>query len=446
MTMTSEIEGNPLQRLFRACEPNESLGPDDPRYVNCDDVRGENVPRLYERSLRLADPTRPEVKVFAGHRGVGKSSELLRLKGMLERPSRPGERPFQVIYFDVSKSQDLNDLDFPDLLVFTAAEVQRQLQEAKISGFSATNTLLEGWSDEIRQALGSHVSLPGGHAGLGFASLSVEIKNRPSSRSLLREEIEKRSTSLLAAVNDLLTTASVTLRADKKKKREGLVLIVDGLDKLVRRELPGGVNTHERLFLHRSEQLASLKAHVVYTVPISLLYSPQFTQLAQTFGEYQQPVPMICLRGEDRAEPSPATPGMTKLKEMIEARLRYAGIEFAEAFDRPETCEHLCRMTGGHPRHLMMFLQAATGRLDALPISRKAVDKAIASYANSLMREVPDTFWTELRRFVTPQDELPKDAEHQEMLLLLYLFEYMNGQPWYEVNPVLASLPRFQER
>lgn len=286
------------------------------------------------------------------------------------------------------------------------------------------------------------MSIPGGDVELGFASLSIELKNRPGSRTFLREEIEKRSTSLLTAVNDLLVEAAVRLRQSGK---EGLVLIVDGLDKLVRRDLDGGGNTHERLFLNRSEQLASLKAHVIYTVPISLLYSPRFTQISQTFGEYQQPVPMICLRSPKRSAPSPDTPGMRKMREIVNARFAFAGIPVEEAFDSPETCFHLCAMSGGHPRHLMMFLQASAGRVDALPITRKAVDKALASYANSLMREVPDSFWLELRRFAVPQDDLPKDVDHQEMLLLLYLFEYMNGQPWYEVNPVLASLPKFRE-
>jgi hypothetical protein len=89
-----------ITRLFRACEPAVAIAPDDPRYVNCDDVRGENVVRLIERSLRRADPGRPEVKLFAGHRGVGKTSELFRLKGELEK-AHP--RPFLVVSHRSSK-------------------------------------------------------------------------------------------------------------------------------------------------------------------------------------------------------------------------------------------------------------------------------------------------------------------------------------------------------
>jgi len=61
------------------------------------------------------------------------------------------------------------------------------------------------------------------------------------------------------------------------------------------------------------------------------------------------------------------------------------------------------------------------------------------------LREVPDEFWPHLRKFDRPSSNIPKDEIHQEMLLLLHVFEYMNGEPWYEVNPVLRTLPKFRE-
>jgi hypothetical protein len=103
-------------------------------------------------------------------------------------------------------------------------------------------------------------------------------------------------------------------------------------------------------------------------------------------------------------------------------------------------------MSGGHPRHLLMFLQAACNELDDLPITRQAADKAIRKYANALAREVPDAAWERLPNFDQPQPDIPKDDLHQQMLFLLFVFEYMNGDIWYEVNPVLRTLDRFRRR
>ena len=105
---------------------------------------------------------------------------------------------------------------------------------------------------------------------------------------------------------------------------------------------------------------------------------------------------------------------MKKMQEMIEARCRQAQVEFKEVFDSLETCYFLCRMTGGHPRHLMMFLQSAASQVEAFPITRKAAEKAIRNYANSLLREVPDDFWPALRAFDTPQVSIATDDRHQQ--------------------------------
>ena len=432
----------PLTRLYRACEPNDPISPDDPRYVNCDEVRGENLPLRYERSLRLSDPLRPEVKVFAGHRGVGKSSELLRLKDMLERPNAGEGNPYHVLFTDVTRMLDLNDLDFPDLLVFLAGEVQRQLRESAIPGFSAASVQLQNLWDELSGALRSKVSLAGRDVDIPYLPLAVEIKNRPNARSELRSAIEKQSTSLLEAVNDLLRLANVKLR---EAGREGLVLIVDGLDKMVRRDLGSGGNTHERLFIRRSEQLASVKSHVIYTAPISLIHSQERARLEKRFGQYIFSLPMIRLRSGKRSAPTPATPGMQKMREMLERRCAYAGIDFLEIFDSQSTCEFLCQMTGGRPRNLLMLIRAAANRVDSFPITRDAVEHAIRDYSNSLKRSIPSDFWPHLRRFKTPQEDIPADPMHQDMIFFLHVFEYMNGRPWYEVNPVLRALPNFGE-
>lgn len=135
---------------------------------------------------------------------------------------------------------------------------------------------------------------------------------------------------------------------------------------------------------------------------------------------------------------------MDKLRELVQKRARYADIPFQEVFDCPATLNYLCEMSGGHPRHLLMFLQSACNELDALPITGSSAEKAIKKYANALSREVPDAAWGPLKAFNTPQRDMPKDDIHQQMLFLLFAFEYMNGSIWYEVNPVLRTVERFQ--
>ncbi len=394
--------------------------------------------RQFERSLRRSDPTKPETKLFAGHRGVGKTSELYRLKAGLERA--PQGQPFQVLFFDVSEALDVNDLDFPDLLVHTASQVLRQFRASKTPGFDGASQLLSRVWDDLRSILGSDVEIRNVSLETGFGQLTTEIRNRPNSRSHLREKIERQSTNLLNAVNDLLMQASVSLTSQGKA---GLVLLIDGLDKLVRREVAQGRTTHDRLFIDRYDQLASLNAHLVYTVPISLIYSAECAQLEVGIGEHNTPVSMINLRGRNHGKVASETPGMNKMREMLEARCQYAEVDFTTAFETNESIEYLCKMSGGHPRHLMMFVQSALDELDELPITLDAAQKAVKKYGNSLRREIPADFWPLLREFDQPQSTIGNDERYKQMLYLLHVFEYMNGEPWYEINPVIRTLGPF---
>ena len=75
-----------ITRLVQQCNPNEVLEPGDLRFVNFDEARGGNVVDRIIRSIRRAPPNRPECKLFAGHRGIGKTSALKRLQATLEKP------------------------------------------------------------------------------------------------------------------------------------------------------------------------------------------------------------------------------------------------------------------------------------------------------------------------------------------------------------------------
>ncbi len=428
-----------ITRLVQQCNPNEVLEPGDPRFVDFDEARGGNVVDRIIRSIRRAPHDRPECKLFAGHRGIGKTSELKRLQAILEKPGG-ATKPFFVVFMDATRQLDSNDLDFPDLLVLLAGDLQQQLRAAKIPGFSATSTYLKSLWDTLIGGLESDVKIKSVDVDVPFGKLALELRNRPTQRAMLREKIESMATDLIEAVNKLLDEANAALRANG---RAGLVLIIDGLDKLSLRHLPNGGNTHDRLFVDRSEQLADLRAHTIYTVPISMFYSPRCAVLEQSFGEFNAPISMIRIRGEGKSEPLPETLGMQKLWEMLDLRCKAADVTFAETFPVDETWQYLCQMSGGHPRHLLILLCAAANLLDALPITRAAVDQAIRDYANSLLREIPDLFWSKLSHFAEPREDISKDEVHQAMLFLLHIFEYSDGRPWYEVNPVLRTLERF---
>ncbi len=68
-----------LAKLYNAFKPFEPLPAGDPKYVDCQDVRKDaDIEQELGNRMRLADTN--TCQLYSGHRGAGKSTELLRLK------------------------------------------------------------------------------------------------------------------------------------------------------------------------------------------------------------------------------------------------------------------------------------------------------------------------------------------------------------------------------
>ncbi|TKJ29076.1 hypothetical protein CEE39_09485 [bacterium (candidate division B38) B3_B38] len=92
-----------IEGVFAACDPTKPLEAGDIRYVDCSPARGEPSieETLGKRILRSEEPLH---ELVSGHRGCGKSTELLRLKSYLHKQG------YFVAYFDVMEDLDVNDL------------------------------------------------------------------------------------------------------------------------------------------------------------------------------------------------------------------------------------------------------------------------------------------------------------------------------------------------
>ena len=73
-----------LKNLYNAFDPFRPLPAGDPTYVDCREVRGDGD-ILEDLGIRLQRSNQKTCQLYSGHRGAGKSTELLRLKDSLEK-------------------------------------------------------------------------------------------------------------------------------------------------------------------------------------------------------------------------------------------------------------------------------------------------------------------------------------------------------------------------
>ncbi|MEM9819190.1 MAG: ATP-binding protein, partial [Cyanobacteria bacterium P01_D01_bin.6] len=260
-----------LTEIYSSFEP--FLPPVKAAYVDCREVRGKwDVVR--ELGKRITRSKRPTCQLYTGHRGVGKSTELLRLREFLEA------QHYFVVYF-AADNEDIEPLDteYADILFACTRHLAQAI--AVQNNNPLVKWLQERWG-ALQDLAQSEVQFDGltleGQIAQ-FGSISSTLRAVPDKRRELRKRINDYTPSLVAALNKFIQEAQTTLAPEYK----GIVIMADNLDRIVERQEAGKPSNYDEIYLNRSEILRGLDCHVIYTVPISMVYSERATRLEDNY-------------------------------------------------------------------------------------------------------------------------------------------------------------------
>ena len=176
-----------------------------------------------------------------------------------------------------------------------------------------------------------------------------------------------------------------------------------------------------------------------------LTFSNEFNRLRNIFGVEPKVLPMVQvkLRNGNKCEQ-----GIKLLKQMVLARAfpqempqqRLNLIE--EVFDNSNTLEHLCQISGGHLRNLLVILYSCLQRIDP-PIFRNCLEEVIQRQRDTLKRFITDNEWQLLRQ-VKQNKQVIGGEEYQILLRSMLVFEYQDRQGgWFDINPLTAETKKF---
>ncbi len=423
-----------LTRFFQACNPSKTLvvskAEDRQYYIDFAKVRGGKIIQELERTITRLSPEQPTCQLFTGHIGCGKSTELLRLKSELEQQN------LHVVYFESSQSLDMADVDVTDILLAIAREVSQSLEAIKIN---LKPGYFQNLFTDIVDLLQTPIDVTGVELSAGIAKITTKTKDSPKLRSQLRQYLEPRTNGILESINqELLKPAREKL---KQQGKQGLVVIIDNLDRVDNSLKPSGYYQPEYLFVERGEQLNQLQCHVVYTIPLVLIFSNALGRLTNRFGVDPKVLPMVPVQLRDGSE---SQKGMTLLQQMVMARA-YPGVSWevsqnliTQVFDSPATLERLCRVSGGHLRNLLMLLFRCLQREDP-PISRDCLESVIKQRRNELTLAITSDEW-ELLREVRKDKSFRGHEKYELLLRSMFVFEYRDEDgSWFDINPILID-------
>jgi hypothetical protein len=428
-----------LKQLYNAFDPFRPLPAGDPAYVDCTDVRGDgDILEAVGKEILYSD--RKTCQLYAGHRGAGKSTELLRLQKDLD------ENGCFVVYFAADEADiDPEDVQYTDILLACTRNILTAFKDRTDS--QAVLNWLKERCEDLKDLLQTKISIDelSIEAQVSqFAKITTKIRSEPSERRKIRDLINPHTTTLTTALNEFIRDAKKNLPSGYHE----LVLIADNLDRIVPVTKTDNRSNHDEIFIDRNEQLKNLDCHLVYTIPISLLYSDRAASLTEIYG-LPQVLPMIMVK---TPENEPFSPGLDKVIEILQKRLKKVdpNKSIVDLFESRSSLEMLCLMSGGHARNLLLLMKEALKYTTSLPITNKALQRSFSELRKTYKDTIYANEWEALAN-VHYSKEIVNDQLHRGLLFNRCILEYRylesdgGSNVWYDIHPLIKGIKTFQD-
>ena len=400
-------------------DPFYPLPSGSPFYVKRDDSPLDRMKRALLRTHNT-----PQQYFFSGFTGCGKSTELNRLAVDTEL-----QKKFFVVKFSVRDTCDPNSLNYVDVLVAMGAKIfetytnqggrldQGIYREVKTWGQRVEERIQEkGVQSLVEAESGGGVEIPKWIANF-FLRLTGRIQTEHSSRSIIRETLEPTLTELLSKIN--LISAGIL-----NKQKKPVLVLVDDLDKALEEDAL-------KLFKANLSALQQPNFYVVYTVPVWIFYSAEFSAIQPPHASI---LPNIKLHPKaNRTKQDSA--GYQVMKEFILRRM-------SEDLISQPALKYAAQRSGGVLRELARLLQISIDSAierEAAKVERSDVERAVHELRNEYRRILSEADYEALKEIHAncAYEGIDRIRHLLERLLVL---EYENESNWFDVHPVLEEI------
>ena len=365
----------------------------------------------------LAPFYRPPKFFFSGHRGCGKSTELLHL---LSNPEI--SRKYWPINFSIREEADIIDIDYRDVLLAIGGRLFREYR--KKGGELPEQLLkeLDGWKGKVEKQISTILEGRNSRMEVGagidafFVNAGMKMKLEPATRVELRQVVETDITGLISLINHIATAIY------SRERRIPLVLI-DDLDK-------PDIEKACEIFHDRREIMMQPNCAIVYTVSSALFYSKEFESIRDQAVFLQN----IYLHPPMQPE-AHHTQG-------YETLAKFAHVRMASDLIEPAALEAAITYSGGVFREMARIMRTAIGRARRRKAGKLDVSDVewAATEIRNEYRRILDKDDLKLLKRVSENNRMEYNDRMRPLLKLLALLEYRDGDNWCDVHPVLRKL------
>ncbi|MDZ8238643.1 MAG: hypothetical protein RMZ69_15950 [Nostoc sp. ChiQUE01a] len=417
---------------YQLFKPEEPLAtPEDLKsfYVHRDNSPVDKLVNLVEMK---DDPAK---FLLAGHRGGGKTTELRRLEQKLSHK-------YTVVWIDTQTSLERYNIGYAEVIVLIGLQIARQAIQS--NWLFKKNKLLQGLLDSVKSVV--YEDKGSKSESLGMPEF-IEKAGIILKRGLTREVT--KTLNVRPVLSEIITRVNNIIEAAENEQEQKLLIIVDGLDR------------HDQvtaLEMFSSPVLIELNCHIIYSIPISLRYSPSFRQPMETFHKCLDLNNPPVFESDDNLCPTsnPEQKGREILINIINKRIDSLGDRYKGLFN-PDALELICEKSGGVIRDLIRLALTACEIgsekkliLIDLETAQEAVREVRRAYNLSDYHYPELDFIHRTGKLTTKTHSLPNKGEFiicDELLQNKLVLGYYNSmqESWFDINPILINdLERWQ--
>ncbi|NQE46127.1 hypothetical protein C5S31_08920 [ANME-1 cluster archaeon GoMg2] len=390
-------------------DPFFTLPADCPFYV---EREGKPLNTLIRALMRLHRQS-PKY-FFSGHRGCGKSTELNRLAADEEINNK-----FFIVKYSVKEVCDVNNLNYVDVLFSMGTQIYGQYIDAGKKLAPELINELDIWGSsivqEMEKTISKGISVGGGFSAI-FLSLQAKIKSEHSSREIIRKQIEPRLSELIGKIKKIIEDI-------EGKENKKVLVIIDDLDK-------PSLEQATKIFYNNYTAITQPSCYIVYTVPISLFFAPEFIAIKESrfFS------PNIKLHTKNDRN-SIYEPGYKLMRTFVYKRMKEELIE-------PEALDLAIKMSGGVFREGARIMQIAADTAiekERGRISKEDVERAEREIRSDFKRILESGDYDALNE-IRKSNDIRGIEKIGHLLHNLSVLEYVNDENWYDIHPTLEEL------
>lgn len=352
--------------------------------------------------------------LFTGHRKSGKSTELYRLVYELE------DRLF-IVFTSIFDELEISDIEYVDILLMIALKLSSKAMEEGIHFDEDLIEELYRWLSQISSEVTLvRVEEKSKKKGIGtklkmlIAELGLDFQTNSTSRLEVREKLKPRTSEVIEKINIIAQTIQSSLG------KEPLV-IIDDLDKI-------DPEVAEKIFYGHVKSLTRPNCKILFTVPISLIYTGKFTQIERDFPICKI-LPAIKIKNKDGSDNEE---GLNFLREIILRRM-------SEDLFEEDALNHLLRISNGVLSDLLSVARTCCAKAVASKknkITWEMVDEEFEKLVNSYRRTVDRKYYPVLKEIMKSKTA-DMDENVRNLLGMLAVIDYGG---YYYLHPAVERL------